>query len=567
LGFGITPEEAGQRALASLYDGFEKIQNTYIQQWQDWQDSLRALQSSESQSKHNLYRVSTAMLRTHEAKRFPGGVIASLSVPWGNSKGDDDLGGYHLVWPRDLVESAGGLLAADAGPDVLRILNYLQVTQEADGHWPQNMWLDGRSYWNGVQMDETALPILLIDLARREKIIEKKDLARYWSMVKQAVSFLVQNGPVTPQDRWEEDPGYSPFTLATEISALLVSADLADLTQETEIGRYLRETADAWNDSIERWIYVTNTELAHDVGVEGYYVRIAPVDQAEAGSLFEGYVPIKNRPPDQSSAPAELIVSPDALALVRFGIRAADDPRIVNTVKVIDALLKVETPFGPAWHRYNQDGYGEHEDGSPFDGTGIGRAWPLLTGERAHYELAAGRSQAAMELRQALERFTNEGGLLPEQTWDSPDIPELELFFGKPSGSAMPLVWAHAEYIKLLRSLKDGRVFDTPPQTYQRYVKEKNTSQLAIWRWNAKCQTIPAGKILRVEVPERATVEWSSDEWQTSQQVETQASGLGLYYVDLQTKQLLANTSIRFRILQDSEVSHKITGTFRVQVQ
>ena len=130
-------------------------------------------------------------------------------------------------------------------------------------------------------------------------------------------------------------------------------------------------------------------------------------------------------------------MSPDALALVRFGLRAAEDPRVLNTVRVIDALLEVNTPGGPAWHRYNGDGYGEHEDGAPFDGTGVGRAWPLLTGERAHYELAAGRWNVAERLLGALEAFANESGLLSEQLWDAPDIPERGLFFGRPSGAAI----------------------------------------------------------------------------------------------------------------------------------
>ncbi|MFP3581742.1 hypothetical protein SB659_19475, partial [Arthrobacter sp. SIMBA_036] len=90
-----------------------------------------------------------------------GAIIASLSIPWGSSKGDDDLGGYHLVWTRDLVETAGGLLAAGAHADALEVLDYLVATQEADGHWVQNSWLDGRPYWKGIQMDETAFPILL----------------------------------------------------------------------------------------------------------------------------------------------------------------------------------------------------------------------------------------------------------------------------------------------------------------------------------------------------------------------------------------------------------------------
>lgn len=450
LGFGGNSAEAGNRALASLYDGFESAQALYTREWHAWQRTLPTVDGGKT-NEHNLYRVSTAVLRTHEAKRFPGGLIASLSIPWGFSKGDDDLGGYHLAWPRDLVESAGGLLAAGAREDVHRVLHYLQVTQEADGYWPQNMWLNGTPYWSGIQMDETAFPILLVDLARREKALDADDLTRLWPMVRRAASFIVRNGPVTQQDRWEEDAGYSPFTLAVEIAALLVAADLAEINNEPGTAAYLRETADVWNANIERWVYVTGTELAKRVGVEGYYVRIAPPETADAASPEAGFVPIKNRPAGLSAEPAVHIVSPDALALIRFGLRAPDDPRIVNTVKVVDALLKVETPYGPAWHRYNDDGYGEHVDGTPFDGTGIGRVWPLLTGERAHYELAAGRRAEAERLSRTMEAFANEGGMISEQVWDAPDIPERELFFGRPSGSAMPLVWAHSEYVKLRR--------------------------------------------------------------------------------------------------------------------
>lgn len=545
LGFGRNPAEAGHRALASLLDGFGVSREAYVREWQAWQETLRSLQR-EKPTVRDLYRLSTAVLRTHEAKRFPGGLIASLSVPWGSAKGDDDLGGYHVVWPRDLVEAAGGLLAAGAQEDARRVLCYLQATQEPDGHWPQNMWLDGRPYWQGVQMDETAFPILLVDLACREGALESEDQARFWPMVCRAASFLVSNGPVTPQDRWEEDAGYSPFTLAAEIAALLAAADLADLNSEPAIAAYLRETADAWNDNVERWSYVTGTNLAHGLGVEGYYVRIAPPEVAEAASPAGGFVPIKNRPPGQSTAPADHLVSPDALALVRFGLRAPHDPRIVNTVRVIDALLKVKTPRGPAWHRYNGDGYGEQEDGGPFDGIGIGRAWPLLTGERAHYELAAGHREEALSLLHALEAFANAGGMLPEQIWDAPDIPDRELFAGRPTGSAMPLVWAHAEYVKLRRSLQDGRVFDMPSQPVQRYQVEEIGSPHAIWRFNHKLRTMPVGKTLRVEVPAPASVHWSSDGWQTTHDAEMWDTGLGLYVADLPTKDLLAANMLVF---------------------
>ena len=353
-------------------------------------------------------------------------------------------------------------------------------------------------------------------------------------MVRRAAAFLARNGPVSPQDRWEEEPGYSPFTIATEIAALLVAADLADAASNNPAADYLRETADAWNASIERWLYCSGTELAQQHGVDGYYVRVAVPDRADAASPCHGFVPIKNRPPDQAVGPAALMVSLDALAFVRFGLRAPDDPRIVNTVRVVDATLKVDTPRGPVWHRYQGDGYGEHPDGGPFDGTGVGRGWPLLTGERAHYELAAGRRDTAKELAHAMEALAGESGLLPEQVWDSADIPDRGLFIGHASGSAMPLVWAHAEYVKLCRSLQDGEIFDRPPQTVQRYLVEKATSRHITWRFNNKVRAMPAGRTLRVETLAPAVVHWSVDGWHTVHDTYTSDTTLGVHVADLQ---------------------------------
>ncbi|MCG3202108.1 MAG: Glucoamylase [Gammaproteobacteria bacterium] len=545
LGFGNSAAEAGHRALASLADGFDSARAAYVREWQEWQQFCLRIPEDQGAG-YDAYRTSMMVLRTHQSKRLPGGLIASLSFPWGFAKGDDDMGGYHLVWPRDLVESAGALLAAGAHDDVRSVLHYLQTTQEADGHWPQNMWLDGTPYWNGIQMDEAAFPILLADLARREGALSEADLRRLWPMVRRAAGFLARNGPVTQQDRWEEDAGYSPFTLAAVIAALLAAAQLADADGECAIASYLRETADIWNGQIEHWTYVTGTDLARRVGVDGYYVRIAPPEVCAAASPAQGFVPIKNRPPEKSTAPAGHVVSPDALALVRFGLRAADDPRIVSTVKVIDALLKVDTPGGPAWHRYNGDGYGEHEDGAPFDGTGCGRAWPLLTGERAHYELASDRPEAARRLARTMITFANDGGMLPEQVWDAPDIARRELFFGRPSGSAMPLVWAHAEYVKLARSLREGRVFDTPPQTVERYIQKQTESPHAIWRFNHKRRSLAAGRVLRIETLAEATVHWSDDNWRTAHDSTTRDTGLGVHVVDLPSDRLQPGATVKF---------------------
>jgi len=462
-----------------------------------------------------------------------------------------------------MVETAGGFLALGADQEVREALTYLQVTQEADGCWTQNMWIEGDAYWSGLQMDETALPVLLVDHAWRRGVIDDDALRELWPMVRRAASFVVCNGPVTQQDRWEEDPGYTPFTLAAEIAALLAAAALADRCGEPGLVRYLQETADAWNAHIERWIYAEGTDLARQCGVDGYYIRVAAPDRGDAASAIEGYVPIKNRPPGESEAPAEQMVSTDALALVRFGLRAPDDPRIVDTVTVIDHLLKVDTPNGPSWHRYNNDGYGEHEDGSAFDGTGIGRAWPLLTGERAHYEVAAGHAAEARRLREAMEAFASAGGMLPEQIWDTDDIPERELFFGRPSGSAIPLVWAHSEYLKLVRSLREDEVFDMPPYGHQRYIHQTHDSDLAIWRFNSKIRAMRAAGTLRIEVLAPAMVHWSTDGWGTVHDTKTHDTSLGVHYADLQPE---AGDTVVFTFRWTE--SDRWEGTdFEVQVQ
>jgi glucoamylase len=544
LGFGGNWASAGQQAISSLLTAYETTRKEYVLHWQNWQRRLKKL--DEKPREKDLYRASAAVLRTHESKDFLGGIIASLSIPWGFNKGDEDLGGYHLVWPRDLVESAGGLLAAGADDDALRVLHYLEATQEADGHWAQNMWLDGRPYWSGSQMDETALPILLVDLLRRESSRCFGDSRRWWPMVRKAAAFIVANGPVTQQDRWEEDGGYSPFTLGAEISALLIAAELAQSMGQAEAADFLRQMADTWNDNIERWTYAVNSDLAREVGVEGYYVRIAPPDDNGAASPLQGFVPIKNRALGRSSAPAVELVSPDALALVRFGLRASDDPRMVNTIKVVDELLRIKLPQGPGWYRYNFDGYGEHDDGSPYDGTGIGRPWPLLAGERAHYELAAGRAASAEALLGVMESSAGASRLIPEQVWDTTDIPERELFAGKGSGSACPLVWAHSEYIKLRRSLLDGKIFDQPPQTVERYLTKKTMAQYFNWRFNNKARTMPCGKKLRILVMEPAMVHWSFDNWQSSQDSNSEESGWNLQHVDLPTETLATGRQIIF---------------------
>ncbi|WP_246738028.1 MULTISPECIES: glucan 1,4-alpha-glucosidase [Rhizobium] len=533
IGFGTQPEEAAFRAVLSLDQGAVPALRRYRKGWREWQSTLFPLDEPHDPETLNRYRVSTGVLATHRDDTS-GAIIASLSVPWGFNKSDDDLGGYHLVWTRDLVETAGGLLAAGAEADARSVLDYLLAIQEADGHWVQNAWLDGRPYWNGIQMDETAFPILLYDMLLRAGVIEASSNGRYLQMIEAAAAYIVRNGPATQQDRWEEDGGYSPFTLAVEIAGLLAAADALEAAGRMAQAQYLREVADGWNESIEEWTYASDTELSRRLGIAGYYVRIAS-DSDGCPSLGRDFIPIRNRDDSGEVIEADLLLSPDALALVRFGLRAADDPRIVDTVTAIDSELRRDLPTGSYWYRYNGDGYGERDDGRPFAGSGIGRLWPLLTGERAHYELAAGRSDEARRLLAALEASASDGGLIPEQVWDSADLPARELFLGRPSGSAMPLVWAHAEHIKLLRSIRDGVVFDMPPQTVARYIAGAPPSPPISWRPTAKRMRMPAGRVLRIELPEPALVHWSKDGWVTTADAETHDTGFGTQICDLRT--------------------------------
>ena len=210
----------------------------------------------------------------------------------------------------------------------------------------------------------------------------------------------------------------------------------------------------------------------------------------------------------------------------------------------MDKLLKVETPYGPAWHRYNNDGYGEKADGSPFDGSGIGRVWPLLTGERGMYEFLAGRT-TDLYLK-AMEGFANEGGMISEQVWDAEDIPEKGLLKGRGTGSATPLVWAHAEYIKLLRTKRDCRGCDIIPEVYDRYTGRKTSLPLSAWKVNKPIKRMKASDILRIVTHEPAILHWGIDDWMSSKDSELSPSGLGTFYFDLPSGTFKAGDTFLF---------------------
>src|SRR5260221_869366 len=393
-----------------------------------------------------LHSRSRELLLAHEDKSYPGAIIASLSIPWGEAKGDEDLGGYHLVWTRDMVNSATGLLASGDTATALRALIYLACAQRAEGGFPHSFWIDGQPYWNGLQLDEVSFPIVLA--WRLHKRSSLKDFDPY-PMVLRAAHFLVDNGPPTPQERWEDDAGYSPVTLAANVAGLVCPACFARDRGDLVTAQFLEEYADFLEAHFEAWTVTNDGFLVP--GIKRHYVRINPIDIADpdADESLEGkLVPIRNRPPGaQTDFPVAEIVDGGFLELVRYGIRKAGDPLMEDSLRVIDATLKTDFPAGPCWRRYTHDGYGQRDDGGPFLTWGRGRPWPLLTGERGHYELAAGRDPKPY--LQAMERFANSTQLLPEQIWDQPDLRRAMLKYGGQTGSSTPLMWAHAEYNKL----------------------------------------------------------------------------------------------------------------------
>jgi glucoamylase len=537
LGFGSSAESAATLAISSLLQPFDYLLQQHIAAWQAWQAERSERYATPLDTPPALAEqllVSTIVLRTHQDKTYPGAMVASLSIPWGDS--GNERGGYHLVWPRDLVETAGALLALGAEREARDTLRYLIATQLEDGHWQQNQWLGGTPFWQGVQLDETAFPVLLATELVEEETpagIEVED------MVRRALGFIARTGPSSEQDRWEESPGINPFTLAVCIAALVAGAELLPAPARD----WARELADFWNANIERWTAVFDTPLARRLGVSGYYVLVLPAQIVARPEIFRQVVPLRNRI-ENSEVRADEVIGTEFLQLVRFGLRDPQDPLILDSIRVADALLKTETPCGPVWHRYNGDGYGEQDDGRPYDGAGRGRGWPLLTGERGHYELAAGRDP--LPYLAAMTAMASPGGMLPEQVWDADPIPARRLAPGRPSGSAMPLVWAHAEFIKLLVSCELGYPLDRPRAVWQRYRGRRPVARHAFWWAHAPIREMPAGARLAVALPRPAIVHWGHDGWREAADRPTEETGLGFHAASLDTAGLAAGAAVEF---------------------
>ncbi|MEO8463791.1 MAG: glycoside hydrolase family 15 protein [Gammaproteobacteria bacterium] len=530
LAFGPSRGAAATLAAAALAQPFDNVWREHVAAWDDWHTSCHDLEIGEPAIDAQ-FAISRMVLRCHIDKTYPGAMVASLSIPWGNSK--DDRGGYHLIWPRDLVECASALLCVGGEAEARDVLRCLIATQHEDGHWNQNQWLGGEPFWQGVQLDETALPVILAALLHERDALHGIAVTQ---MVRRALGFITRMGPVTDQDRWEENRGINAFTLAMTIAALV--AGTAFLTGDEKESAL--ELADYWNACIEPWLYVQGTPLAKQAAVDGHYIRTAPPEAIWNPEARHDPLPLKNRG-DEPAPSADAQVSTDFLQLVRWRLRPPDHACVLGSIAVVDRLLRVETPNGSVWRRYNGDGYGEHADGHEFDGTGTGRAWPLLTGERGHYELLAGNDP--LPLLRAMSAMTGPNGMLPEQVWDAEPIPSRGLYPGKPTGSAMPLAWTHAEFIKLALSRQAGKSVDCPQAVFERYRGGVPLPRTTVWSERAPVVAFDTGSDLRVNVQAESVVSWrtESGEWQ---EIATQPGLPGVHSVVLPTRSLASASRV-----------------------
>ena len=530
LSFGFGLHDVTTTLLQSLGIPFSDQKKRFQEQWQRICCDILPL-GKVSGDGGRLYNISHSLLLAHEDKTFPGAMIASMSIPWGEIHGDaEGLGGYHLVWTRDLCKSATSLLAAGNKDTPFRALVYLAASQRPDGGFYQNFWIDGEPYWQGIQLDEVAFPVILAWRLKELKALKNFDP---YPMVLKAARYLICHGPATPQDRWEESSGYSPSTLASNVSALICAAGFARERKEEMTARFLEDYADFLESHIEAWTVTTQSTLVP--GIRRHYIRLHPVemDNPEPNEdPDEGILFIPNHAAGHRSHYASReIVDAGFLELVRYGLRKAGDPLIEDSLNVIDTVLKVNTPVGPCWRRYNQDGYGQRPDGGPFNGWGKGRAWPLLTGERGHYELAVGRDVRAYI--KAIEGFSSSGGMLPEQIWDEQDQPQVGMYLGRPTGSAMPLMWSHAEYIKLLRSVYDEAVFELIEPVADRYLSGKGRSDLEIWKLNRRVRLIAPGHTLRIQASFPFKLHYTLNDWVSKEDAIANSTIVNIFFVDI----------------------------------
>ena len=482
LGFGTSQADAVSAAEATLGAKFNALEKAYESAWDAYDAGLKAppagFRGMSSSQWHQLvdeYYVSANVVKASEDKTFPGAIVASLASPWGQaiSAGDPNnlfFGSYREVFARDVYEAWTGLLLDGDLATARDVVDFLfKDQQQADGSMPRNSLLNGKTAPDsfGTQLDEASYPILMA------YHLGMTDSNLYENHIKPAANFVIAHGPASGVERWEEQSGYSPSTIAAEIAGLVAAADIANTNGDTQSAQLWLGVADDWQRSIKGWTVTTNGPLAQ----HPYFIRLSKTGDPNAAISYN----VGNGGPtlDQRT-----VMDAGFLELVRLGLLPSNDSAVVQSLPVVDATIETNTPSGPGWHRYNGDGYGDGaSDGHPWapSGQGTGHVWPPLTEERGEYDVATGQSSAAVTLLSTMENFASGIGLIPEQDWELPDLaaspfgtdPTLaSIGFqnGRPAGSAAPLTWSAGVYVRLMLDLTANSLLEQPAATFNRYV-------------------------------------------------------------------------------------------------
>jgi glucan 1,4-alpha-glucosidase len=478
LGFGTEADTAAAlgEAQGALTGGFEDVRSGYVRSWREYLADRDVPESvRDDPALRRQYDAALMTLRACEDKRHRGASVASPSVPWGEAvvAGDERGYGYNFVWSRDLYQVATAHLAAgdvDTPADALAYVYRRQ--QDESGFIPQNTYLDGQTRWGGEQMDNISYPAVLAYLLDEAGVgLDEADYG--YRHVKRSADYVARNGPATAQERWEEEAGYSPSSIAAEIAGLACAGALAADRGEEADALVWTALADDWAARVESWCATVTGGDRHDAPVP-YYLRVTRDGDPDAGHRRT----LANAGPTLDERD---VVDAGFLDLVRLGIRPPDHPVVRNSLVAVDDAIRVETPHGPGFYRYNGDGYGERggdDAGAPWtpETGGLGRLWPLLTGERAEYALRVDDDEDPAGLLETLAGFANEGRMLPEQVWDRATETDYGWRFGEGTGAATPLAWAQAGFVRLAHGIDAGRPVGTPRVVEERYADGETPS-------------------------------------------------------------------------------------------
>jgi glucan 1,4-alpha-glucosidase len=475
LGFARNADTAAAlgEAAGALTRGYETVRTAYCDSWGAFlEDKPVPEVVAADPDLEPQYKTALMTLSAVEDKTYLGASIASPSVPWGEAvRAEESKGyGYNFVWSRDLYQVFTVFDAVGDLETSIHQLEYVYRYQQDDrGFIPQNTYLNGRTRWGGEQMDNISFPqVMAYHLWQRG--VRFEDVGYDYVNLKRSADYVARNGPPTAQERWEEEAGYSPSSIAAEISGLTCAAAVAlDEGHRADALIWLA-LADDWADNVESWC-ATETGTTRHANTP-YYVRITRDGDPDAGNLRT----LANGGPTLDERE---IIDAGFLELTRMGIKDPTDEVIENSIAEVDNTIRVDTPHGPAFYRYNGDGYGERaieDEGAPWsvENHGKGRLWPIFTGERGEYELLVDQDDPALEpeaMLRTMVGFANSGRMISEQVWDREHGTDYNWEFGEGTGAATPLAWSMAQFVRLAHGIEAGGPVETPAFVRERFVE------------------------------------------------------------------------------------------------